>query len=195
MIALRNNHFLALAAVFLVAGCGSSQRKEGVQELGKLEGEVHGLHVLVSAGITKQDYSQRFEDVLLKLGDLDQSATETLPKFPQSEQPTVKAIYADLSQSIGAYKKARDYFGDSFEGYGCEEGCSFFPESEYDAVKQEFPTLDRLGFGPEYTWYRDNSGNIVNHAYRRSDMLQALWAVAGNEDDEAKQLIGQLSPK
>lgn len=118
---------------------------------------------------------------------------EMLPKFPQSEQPTVQAIYADLSQSIAAYKKARDYFGDSFEGYGCEEGCSFFQEDQYDAAKQEFPTLGSLNFGPEYTWYRDASGNIVNHSYRRSDMLHALWTVAGDDDDKAKQLIDQLS--
>ncbi len=194
MSAFSKTCFVLLAVLFL-AGCGSSQRKEGIQQLAKLQADVHGLHILVSAGVTKQEYSQRFEDVLLKLGDLDRSATETLPKFPQSEQPTIKAIYADLAQSIAAYKKARNYFGDSFEGYGCEEGCSFFQEGEYDAAKQEFPTLASLNFGPEYTWYRDGSGNVVNHSYRRSDMLQALWTVAGEDDDKAQQLIDQLGQK
>jgi|SRR5271156_2914561 len=195
MITRRNRHFAELAAaMLLLAGCGSSQqRKDGIQELEKLEADVHGLHILVSAGLTKQEYSQRFEDVLLKVGDLGQNAHGTVPKFPKSDQDTAKAVYTHLSQSIEAYKKARTYFGDNFEGYGCEEGCSFFRENEYDAAKQEFPNLAPLSFGPEFTWYRDNSGNIVNHAYRRSDMLQALWTVAGEEDDQAKNVIDQLN--
>jgi hypothetical protein len=182
--------------ILLLVSCGSSQQsKQGMDELTKIQTTVHGLHLLVSAGVTKQEYSQRFEDALLKLGDLDQSAKETIPKFPKRKQETVRTIYVHLSQSIEAYKKARSFFGDRFDGYGCEEGCSFFRESEYDAVKQEFPSLAHLDFGPEFTWYKDNDGNVVNHAYRRSDMLQALWAVAGAEDDEARQLIEQLSQK
>ena len=152
---------VTLVAIVFLAGCGLSQRrKEGVQQLEQLETDVHGLHILVSAGVTKQEYSQRFEDVLLKLGDLDQSAKETVPKFPQKEQPTIKAVYTHLSQSMAAYKKARDYFGVSFEGYGCEEGCSFFRESEYETVKQQFPTLAQLSFGPEYTWYLDSNERL-----------------------------------
>lgn len=100
-----------------------------------------------------------------------------------------------FARSIAAYKKAKDYFGDSFEGFGCEEGCSFFRESDYDAVKQEFPSLAHLDFGREFTWYKDSGGNVVNHSYRRSDVLQALWKVAGVEDDQTKQLIDQLSQK
>jgi len=180
-------------AIITATGCGSSQqRNEGIQQMQKLQAAIHGLHLLVSAGVNKQEYSQRFEDVLLIVGDLDQNEAATLPRFPQSEQPTVRFIYADLSQSLAAYKKARDYFGDSFEGYACEEGCAFFPENEYDAARQEFPTLAQLSYGPEITWYKDSSGNIVGHAYRRSEMLQALWKLAGEEDDKANQLINQL---
>jgi hypothetical protein len=185
-----------LAAILLLAGCGSSQqRKEGVQQLEKLETDVHSLRILVSAGVTKQEYSQKFEDVLVRLGDLDQTVPQTLQKFPDNDRPIIKAIYGHLAQSMAAYRKARDYFGASFEGYGCEDGCSYFRESDYNAAKQEFPTLAHLDVGPEFTWYRDGGGNVVNHAYRRSDMLQALWTVAGNEDEEAKQLIDQISQK
>ena len=179
-----NHNGVFLVVILMLAGCSSSrQRKEGIQELEKLQADVHGLHILVSAGVTKQEYSQRFEDVLLKLGDLNQNATETVPKFPQGEQETAKTVYAHLSQSINAYKKARVYFGDSFEGYSCEGGCSFFPQSEYDAVKREFPTLAELNLSP------------VAHEYHRSSMLQALWAVAGEEDDQAKRLVDEFNQK
>jgi len=185
---------LAVAILFL-AGCGSAHRKEGIQALQNLQSDVHGLHILVSAGVTKQEYSQRFEDVLLKLGDLDQREARTVLMFPQSEQSTVKTVFTHLSVSMAAYKKARDYFGTSFDGYGCEQGCNFFGESDYAAVRQEFPTLAPLNFGPEFTWLHDNDGNVVGHSYRRSDMLQALWVVAGAEDDQAKRLIDTLNDK
>ncbi|MGA8408567.1 MAG: hypothetical protein WB680_15435 [Candidatus Acidiferrales bacterium] len=191
---LPNRCLVVLAATVVLSACGSSrQRNEGIQELQKLQAGVHALHILVSAGVTKPEYSQRFEDALVKLGDLDQSAAETVPKFPRSNQPTVKLVYAHLSQAMAAYKNARDYFGDNFDGDGCEQGCSVFRESDYDAIKQEFPSIAHLDFGPEFTWYKDKDGNVVNHSYRRSDMLQALWVVAGAEDDQARQLIQQLS--
>ena len=194
MPAYRRKVLLPLASILFIAGCGSSrQRLESIQQLEKLHIEVHGLQILVSAGVTKQEYSQRFEDSLLKVGDLGQSEALTLPKFPQKEQPTVKAIYEHLSQSMAAYKAARDYFGEKFDNHFCEEGCSFFPEDEYEQVKQEFPSLARLDFGPENTWYRDGSGNVVNHSYRRSDMLHALWSMAAAEDNRAGQLTAQLT--
>jgi hypothetical protein len=195
MIGRRKSHLALLGAVILIAGCGASERKEGIRELETRQAEVHGLHILVSAGVSKQEYSQRLEDVLLQLGDSDQGEHQTLPKFPRDQQDTVKTVYVHLSQSIEAYKLARTYFGDSFEGYGCEQGCGFFPENQYDLAKQDFPALAPLNFGPDYTWYRDGAGNILNHAYRRSDMLRALWKLAGDEDDEGKQLVDQLSQK
>src|SRR5258708_4795343 len=101
----------------LVAGCGRSQkRREGIDELKRIQVAIHGLHILVAAGLTKQEYSQRFEDVLLKVGDVDSSAKVTLPKFRQNDQVIVKEVYAHLFQSIEAYKTARDYFGKSFVG-------------------------------------------------------------------------------
>jgi hypothetical protein len=194
MTVVKKKLLLAFAAILLVAGCGSSrQRLEGILQLEKLQTDVHGLQILVSAGVTKQEYSQRFEDTLLKLGDLGQREALALPKFPQKEQPTVKAIYEHLSKSIAAYKTARNYFGEKFDNHFCEEGCSFFREDEFEQVKQEFPSLAHLDFGPENTWYRDGNGNVVNHSYRRSDMLHALWSMAAAEDNQASQLTAQLT--
>jgi len=42
-----------LTMILFLLGCGASpQRKEAIQELEKLQAEVHGLHILVSAGVT-----------------------------------------------------------------------------------------------------------------------------------------------
>lgn len=180
--------------VILLVGCGASKKREaGIQELEKLEASVHGLGILASAGVTKQEYSQRLEDVLLNVRDLNQSEEGISVDFQSNEQPMVAATYNHLSQSMAAYEKARDYFGEDFASFECQDGCSFFPENQYDQIKQQFPTIEALAFGPEYTWYSDSAGNLVNRSYRRSDMLQALWKVAGDQDATAKKLIDQIA--
>jgi len=170
--------------VLLLPGCGGSQkRKEGIAELGRIQSSIHGLNILVAAGLTKQEYSQRLEDVLLKVGDLDSSAKLTLPKFRTKDQAIVKDAYAHLFQSLEAYEKARDFFGKSFEGSDCDEGCSFFPQAEYDAVKAQFSTLADL---------QPTSRSGLDLGYYRPEMLQALWKVAGQEDSNADGLIKKL---
>lgn len=177
----RTHKILALVfSAFLLPGCGRSQKqKEGIDELKRIQVSIHGLHILVAAGLTKQEYSQRFEDILLKLGDLDSSAKVTLPKFRENDQAIVKDVYAHFVQSIEAYKNARDYFGKSFKGSECDEGCSFFPQAEYDAVKTQFPTLEDLPAPGQFGYYRP-------------EMLQALWKLAGEEDTAAAGLIQKL---
>jgi hypothetical protein len=175
--------------ILLLASCGSSQqRKQGIDELATIQTAVHGLHILVSAGVTKQEYSQRFEDALLKVGDLGQSAKGSEQKFPRKEQDAVREIYSHLANSSEAYKAARDYFGDKFSEYGCEEGCSTLSQQDYDAEKAKFPTLIQLQPVKAYEALYPSA----SPSYFRNDMLQALWAVAGAEDDKAKQLIDQL---
>ena len=180
---------LALAAILFLIGCGSSQQKEGMQELEKIQVEVHGLHILVSAGVTKQEYSQRLEDVLLKAGDLDQNSHETVPKFTKAKQDMVKETYVHLANSIDAYKAARNYFGSTFQGSGCEYGCVRLSQEDYDAEKARFPTLVPLQ--PTKAPLNSNSSAW----YFRDDMLRALWTVAGEEDDKAKQLTDRLTAK
>jgi hypothetical protein len=133
---------LILASILLIAGWGSSrQRLESIQQLEKLQTDVHGLQILVSAGVTKQEYSQRFEDTLLKLGDLGQSEALALPKFPRNEQPTVKAIYEDLSQSMAAYKTARDYFGESSTTIFARRDAAFSGGTSTNRLSKSFPVL------------------------------------------------------
>jgi hypothetical protein len=186
---LNCSRFALLILVFIAfafPGCGGSQkRKEGIAELERVESSIHDLNILVAAGLNKQEYSQRFEDVLLKVGDLDSSAKVTLPKFPKKDQGIVRDAYVHLAQSLEAYQKARDYFGKRFDGSGCEEGCSFFSQNEYDAVKTQFPTLTDLEMSPSV-------GDRPSVGFYRPEMLQALWKLAGEEDTAADGLIKKL---
>ncbi len=63
------------------------------------------------------------------------------------------------------------------------------PEKEYRAIKQQFPNLEDLRIA-------ERSPGGYNYpeyiGYWRSDMLQALWNVAGEESEKVKDLIDQL---
>ncbi len=177
---------LSLAGIFSLSDCG--RRKEGVAELTKIQTAVHALNMLVAAGVTKQEYSQRFGDLLLKIGDLDQGLKQTVPHFPRAEQDTVKAVYAHLSQSVEAHKVAREYFGPKYNDIGCEEGCSRLVQSDYDEIRAKFPTLPNLEPAPPSVFAKSDSPA----EYYRADMLQALWNVAKGEEAEAKTLIDKL---
>jgi hypothetical protein len=182
---LRAAIFLGYCALALV-GCGGSQhRTEGIEELKKIQTAIDGLHILVSAGVTKQEYSQRLEDALLKAGDIDQSAKDTLPKFPKNEQNTVIEIYGHFKRSIDAFKTARDYFGDNFTSVGCEDGCATFTQGEYDGIRKEFPTLPELK--TDSVTAAAFPGNPSE--YRRGDMLRALWELAAEEEATARKLL------
>jgi hypothetical protein len=105
---------VACLATFALLSCRSSQRqekerrKEGIEELDQLYATVHGLSILVSAGITKGEYSQRVEDTLLKLGDLRESIKKVAPKFGDTDQTAVAGVYIHLSKSVDAFTLARD---------------------------------------------------------------------------------------
>lgn len=188
------NRRIALGVLLVVtlSGCGNSKsRKEGIDELQKIQTAVHGLHILVSAGITKAEYSQRLEDVLLKVGDLEQSATVTAPKFKRKEQEEIKEIYRHFSQSLLGYQTAREYFGQKFRAPDCEDGCFLLSQQDYDSERVIFPTLTTLLPSTVPEGLDAHSGP----QYFRSDMLQALWKVAGEEGAAGKSGMDKLEQK
>lgn len=195
---MKSRRFIFGVLLALLIGCGNStsnslltqRRQEGIAELHKIQTTVQGLHLLVSAGITKMEYSQRLEDALLAAGDLDDGAKVTMPKFKSTEQEEVRDIYKHLSQSLQSYKTARDYFGDKFNGPGCEDGCSLLTQQDYDAQKAIFPTL--IDLQPEKVFSSLYPGSPPS--YYRRDMLRALWKVAGEEEASAKFSIDRLGP-
>ena len=183
---------LPLVLYLALAGCAdSARRKEGIEALTQTQAAVHGLHILVSAGLTKAEYSQRLEDMLLKAGDLNESENQTLLKFPQKEQGNVRDIYTHLSASIEAFKTARDYFGDKFDAIGCENGCMTLSQQDYDTEKTAFPTLSQLQPVKSHVDLFPNS----SPEYFRHDMLQALWKIAGDEEISAKTLLETMQHK
>jgi hypothetical protein len=176
-----------LPVLLLFAGCGSEKHQLGVAELQRVQASIHEMDIVVAAGTSQIEFSRRLTDSLLKVGDLQQDRDKTLNSFSKSEQSTVMDIYQHLSQALEAYKESKDFFGDTHkEDLDPLQGHNLFQEPAYEALQNQFPSLEQIPPALEY------SGN---KEYWKGDMLQALWKVAGQEDITAKQLIDQLNHK
>lgn len=171
---------IALAAVSAWPACSRRANPEALAELRKMSSAVQDMNIVVSAGVTGAEYSQRLTDALIKFGNLGETCKRVVPKFTTLDQQTAATeICRHLGKAMGAYTYAKGYTGPG--GYDEYE----FPEKEYENLKEQFPTLPELDIAETneagYKWYH------------RSDMLQALWKVAGQESQAARELIERLA--
>jgi hypothetical protein len=179
---------LSVAALIVTTlvffGCGS-QNKQGLAELERIEGVAHGLEIAVSAGVSQEEYSRRVNDALISVGDLEESARTTLPKFPARQREAVKDIYAHLSQSLEAYKAAKCCFGDTHaHDVDPLEGDNRLTAASYEALRGRLPSLaaDTAFHGSDEFGYWAWKG----------DVLQALWRVAADERAKARESLDKL---
>ncbi len=181
--------------LFLISCSDSQRRKEGVAELQRVQSVIHKMDIVVSVGVTKQEYSQRLADALIKVGDLERSAKQTTPKFPTGDQAIVEQIYAHLVKALEPYKIATEFFGDKHVSEDIWESTLY--QDEYEPVKNLFTTLD-VPVEEEVKAFSDGAGPAQPYDrrwYNRWDMVRALWRVGAEEDAKAKQLIDQLNQK
>lgn len=177
---------IALAAVSAWPACSRRANPEALAELQKMSSAVQDMNVVVSVGAAEAEYSRRLTDALIKFGNLDETCKRVVPKFATPNQQTAAAeICQHLGKAMGAYTSAKQYMGpgEYLDGIGIWDNS--FPEKEYANVREEFPTL------PELPVAETNEAGYK--FYDRSAMLQALWKVAGQEWQAAKELIERLA--
>jgi hypothetical protein len=180
--------FLALA--FCLIACGSQKRRDGpadLAELQRVQSAVHEMSIVVTVGANQAEFSRRLTDVLLKIGDIQQSEQQVSAKFPSNERQTVEQTYRHFIHALDAYSQSKDFFGDVHkEQLDPFDGDYLFGQKRYDALREAFPGLQGLDAAVNY------SEDLGGTKYWRGDMLHALWMYAGNEEQQAKTLIGQL---
>ena len=176
---------VVVAIVTFLSGCGSQKRKEGMAELQRLQSAVQDMNIVVSAGVTESEFSQRLGDALLKFGDVDQSYSQSISKFPKDEQATASEAFAHLAKSMEAYRMSKSFFGE--KKLSSDFWTSLLYRDEYDQVRKQFPSLSELEVAERVP--KDAS----EVSYYRRDMLQALWKVAAEESAKAKELIDKLA--
>jgi len=163
-----------MVTVLALSGCGSSKKREAsIAEMKRVQSAFGDLQIAVDAGVSQQEFSQRVNDMLVKIGDFRNSENLALLGLPK-EQNKVQDIYAHFSRAAEAYKLSKEFFGDRWDPVG-EEATDFPSEEERETVKTAFPDVF-----PSY--------GVTS----RRDTLRDLWKLASDETRSAKTLMDQL---
>ncbi len=179
---------IAVAFLFLVAtllfACGG-QRREGLEELRRIQTALEEVQTAVSIGVTEEGFSKRLTDALLKAGNLGDSIEGTIGKFPRREREAVEQVYIHWSRAVDAYRASRDYFGR--KQVSVDVWKNTLPVEEFNELRERFPTLR------EAEVYTNLWGHV--EGYYRSDVLQGLWVVASEELSAARAQIQALTER
>jgi hypothetical protein len=174
--------------ILCLVGCGAQKRREGAAEIQRVQAAVHEMSVVVGVGANQAEFTRRLTDVLLKIGDLQESGKLASSRFPKGDQQPVAEAYQHLSLALASYNESKDFFGDRHkEQLDPWDGDFTFGQTRYDALEAHFPGIQKL--------YVELSAGDIQGNYWKGHMLQALWKYAGDEDQRAKTLIDQLNQK
>jgi hypothetical protein len=186
--ALKITRRLALLLVIGFVGCTSSKtiaRNEGMAQLQQMRSAVQDMNIVVSAGVTKDEYSKRLTDALLKFGEAGETCKQTIARFPTGEQQsTVAEVCRHLSRAMDAYTYAKDYIGPIPDPDDPEILTDELTEKEYSRAKERFPSLEELPVA--------ETNPAGYKFYYRREMVQALWGVASQESEAAGSVTEKL---
>jgi hypothetical protein len=177
---------LTLLLVLGLMGCTSSKRTEAMTELQQMQSAVQDMNIVVSAGATKDEYSKRLTDALLKFGDRSQGCKQTAAKFPKEEQQsTASDVCQHLDNAMDAYTNAKEYMGLQHDPDFPDVVSDELSEKEYTKTRAQFQNLEELPIA------ETNQGGY--NFYARSAMVQALWKVGAQESEAARSSIDKLA--
>jgi hypothetical protein len=144
------------------------------------------MNIVVSAGVTKLEYSGRLTDALLKFGNDDGDCSSAVAQLSEKEeQVTAADVCQHLGKAMEAYTDAKDFFGPKPDPNDPEILTETLSEQEYDQTKKRFPNFDELPVA--------ETNPAGYKFYARSAMVQALWKVARQESDAAKSELEKLA--
>jgi uncharacterized caspase-like protein len=162
-------------------GCGPSKpsQKASIAEMKRIQDAFSGLQLAVNADMSKQEFSERTEGTLVKIGDLEHSELLAESGLP-TEKNQVAEIYVHFHRVAMVYSMSAAFIGpdletDTFSGVG------MLSDSEHKTIEEVqymFPDLAKSGY-------------FAFHS--RSEAVQGLWKLAGNTAEAAGGLIDQLS--
>jgi hypothetical protein len=173
---------LILGIAFVCCSCSSKPNPESIAELQKMSSAVQDMGIVVSVGVTKDQYAQRLTDALLKFGNANDRCKQAIAKFTKPDQQTqASEICQRLSEAMDAYTYAKEYFGAGYDPRMPDFPIDTVKQETYADIQKRFPTLEELPVSET-----NDSGYKF---YKRSAMLQGLWNVAGQDSKAAKDLL------
>jgi hypothetical protein len=173
-----------LFVVVVFVGCGPSRKEEALKkqdasfaELKRVQAAFGDLQIAVNAGVSQQEFSQRTNDTLVKIGDLQRSEALAESGFP-AEKDKIAEIYIQFNHAAEIYTLSKQFFGPNPAPLGDgDEDMLNVPE--YEMLHKMFP--DAYEHGGYFT------------ISSRSDTLKGLWRLAKEATEAASRLIDRLS--
>ena len=181
---LRQLIVLGIFMVVTFIGCGPSKKQEAskkqgasIAEMKRVQAAFGDLQIAVDAGVLREEFSQRTNDTLVKIGDLKRSEELAESGFPTGEGKVIE-IYAHFNSAAKIYSLAKQFFGPNPAPLG-DDDVDDLNVPEYEMLQKMFPDAAKQG----------GYFNMVS----RSDTVKGLWKLAKEDTETASGLIGQLS--
>ena len=172
-----------LFAVVLL-GCGPSRKQQAAQkqessiaEMKRVRGAFGDLQIALNAGVSAQEFSQRTNDTLVKIGDLQHSEALAESGFPTSKD-MVAEIYTHFSHAVEIYTLSKQFFGPNPAPLG-DYDVDDLSVPEYEMLQKMFP--DAYEHGGYFS--------IVS----RGNTVKGLWKLAKEDTETASGLLDKLS--
>jgi hypothetical protein len=156
-------------------GCSSSLNTVGTgntEEMKRIQEAFGDLQKGLDTGVSKQEFTQRVNDTLAKIGDLEKSEAMTDAGLPKA---TVKVavVYGYFGQAAAAYTLSPQFIGDRWDDQS-ERTTDSTSDAEQQSLKAAFPEF----------YAADNLS-------RRTTLHNLLQIAQGNTHD-ASEMIGTL---
>jgi hypothetical protein len=185
-IGISANIALVFAIAFVCCSCSSKPNPEALGKLEQMSSAVQDMGIVVSAGVTQSQYSERLTNALLKFGNSDDRCQQAIAELStQARRTQAREICQHLREAMEAYTYAKDFFGPKYDPIAPDFPNYTLKQETYAQAKQRFPTLADLPVSET-----NDSGYKF---YSRDAMVQALWKVAEQDAQAAKGLIEKLS--
>jgi hypothetical protein len=108
--------------------------------MNQIEKAFGDLQIALDAGVSKEEFSRRLNDTLVKIGDLAESRKLAEAGFPK-DIDRVGQAYGHFERAAKAYKLSKQFFGDRWD-YLTNDGTDYPSEAEQQmVVKDDFPSL------------------------------------------------------
>jgi hypothetical protein len=181
-----SKRLIAIGTLVIVAfaGCGPSKKQIAAQkrdasiaEMKRVKAAFGDLQIALNAGVSRQEFSQRTNDALVKIGDLQHSESLAADGLP-AEKDKVAAVYVQFGHSAEIYSLSKQFFGPNPTPLG-DYDLDMLSTPEYEMLQKMFP--DAYGRGGYFT--------IAS----RTRTVNGLWKLAKEDTDTAGSLIDQLS--
>jgi hypothetical protein len=153
---------------------------------------IQDMRIVVSGGVTLDEYSKRLTDARLKLGGTE-ALQQAVEKFQNpSNKDLANQACLHLALAIDAYTDAKQFFGDRHKEDIDEFNVDYrVGEDRFLPLKEKYH-LAAPPVAIDYSHSDDPTIASLGKFYWKDDVLQALWKAASNDEQAANEAILKL---